>query len=51
MNDYGERFIDRVEAAYKESQAMGIIVKAAWTISMNPSVAERVEALQAIRAA
>ena len=50
MDDHGATYIDRVEAASIEGRSMRVLVKAAWTMSMGPEIARRIETLQAVQA-
>lgn len=46
MDDHGLDFLDRVEAAARTCPSMQTAVDAVWTMSMDPKVARRFEALQ-----
>ena len=49
MDDHGSDFLDRVEAAAKESAAMQTVVDAVWTMSMDACVARSFETFQSHR--
>ena len=46
MDEAGELFIDRVEQAIEGNAALQTVVDGAWTMSMTPQVATRLQALQ-----
>jgi hypothetical protein len=46
MDAHGADFLDRVEAAAKESPALQMVVDAAWTMSMDPYVARALQTIQ-----
>jgi hypothetical protein len=46
MDEHGHAFIERVESAVIANAAMRDVVDGAWTMSMEPLVAQRVEAIQ-----
>jgi hypothetical protein len=46
MDSHGADFLDRVEAAAKESAAMQTVVDAVWTMSMDPYVPRSFKTLQ-----
>ena len=46
MDSHGADFLDRVEAAAKESAAMQTVVDAVWTMSMEPYVARAFKTVQ-----
>lgn len=46
MYEHGADFIDRVEIAAATSTEMRIVVGAAWTYSMTPNIAARIEVIQ-----
>ena len=49
MDAHGSDFLDRVEAAAKESAAMQTVVDAVWTMSMDAYVAHAFETIQSHR--
>lgn len=49
MDAHGSEFLDRVEAAAKESAPMQTVVDAVWTMSMDPYVARAFKTIQSHR--
>jgi hypothetical protein len=49
MDAHGQDFLDRVEAAAKESVHMQTVVDAVWTMNMDPYVARSFKTIQSHR--